>query len=290
VGAWGSGLFSDDTACDVRDRYQELIASGTQDAEAKRLVLAEVDGLLADPNEAPTAILALAVTQSEMGRLDPDLLERALMCLDRGDALDRWSDDPVLLSERQDAMAAARRQLLGPQPPRSQPVAPDSALDTPPRGTALEVPVPGGVRYGQVGTPAIGEAPWIRVLPGAFAAPLSDSELADLMRGATEYQSAVTFRPPDPASRLIRRRGVFDLPASAAVTPNFRGRTRSGDGERRWSVNEGGRRRFVSEPLGPPESDYSLGGLLVPSEFIEQLARGWRPQDEGTGKREPPPT
>ncbi|ACZ90620.1 hypothetical protein [Streptosporangium roseum] len=39
MSAWGVALFSDDTACDVRDTYRELIEDGVDDEEAARRVL-----------------------------------------------------------------------------------------------------------------------------------------------------------------------------------------------------------------------------------------------------------
>jgi hypothetical protein len=41
VGTWGYALFSDDTACDVRDSYRELIQerSDIEDSEASRQIL-----------------------------------------------------------------------------------------------------------------------------------------------------------------------------------------------------------------------------------------------------------
>jgi hypothetical protein len=39
MGSWGPALFSDDTACDVRDMYKDLIADGVDDAEATQPVV-----------------------------------------------------------------------------------------------------------------------------------------------------------------------------------------------------------------------------------------------------------
>ena len=39
MGVWGTGLFSDDEACDVRDHYRELLEDGVEDAAATQLTL-----------------------------------------------------------------------------------------------------------------------------------------------------------------------------------------------------------------------------------------------------------
>ena len=41
MGAWDTKIFGDDTACDVRDCYRELIEDGVDDAEAMRKTLDE---------------------------------------------------------------------------------------------------------------------------------------------------------------------------------------------------------------------------------------------------------
>ena len=49
MGAWGTGVFSDDTASDVRDNYLDLIGDGLSGVEATKL-LREWSGTLDDPD------------------------------------------------------------------------------------------------------------------------------------------------------------------------------------------------------------------------------------------------
>ena len=39
MGVWGTDLFSDDLACDIRDHYRELLEDGVEDGVATRLIL-----------------------------------------------------------------------------------------------------------------------------------------------------------------------------------------------------------------------------------------------------------
>jgi hypothetical protein len=65
------------------------------------------------------ALLAFAVTQSKLGRLDPHIRNRALAVLDGGADLEVWkSENPKLLPKRRAVLEKARAQLTGPQPPR----------------------------------------------------------------------------------------------------------------------------------------------------------------------------
>ena len=117
MGVWGTALFSDDIACDVRDHYRELLEDGVEDGaaiqqtvERYRAYLEESDGV---------ALLAFAVTQSKLGRLDPDFRDRALALIDRGGDLEAWEqDNPKLLPRRRAVLEKVRAQLTGQQPPR----------------------------------------------------------------------------------------------------------------------------------------------------------------------------
>ncbi|MEV0158272.1 DUF4259 domain-containing protein [Micromonospora sp. NPDC050686] len=120
MGAWGPGLFSDDTACDVRDEYREMLEDGVDNDEATQRMLDSYAGALDDPDEATSVWLALAVTQSKLGRLHPTVHDRAIAAIDSGADLARWSDNPRLAAKRRDVLEKARAQLTGPQPQRKK--------------------------------------------------------------------------------------------------------------------------------------------------------------------------
>src|SRR5262245_56183243 len=112
VGVWGTDLFSDDLACDIRDRYRELIEDGVEDGAATRQTFAKFRAYLEEP--ASIALLALAVTQSKLGRLDPDMRDLALAVLDRGADLAVWErENPKGLPKRRAVLEKARAQLTG---------------------------------------------------------------------------------------------------------------------------------------------------------------------------------
>ena len=117
MGVWGTGLFSDDLACDVRDHYRQLLEDGVEDGEATRQTVEAFREYLEE--SSGIALLAFAVTQSKVGRLDPDIRDRALAVLDRGADLEMWErDNPKLLSRRRAMLERARAQLTGQQPRR----------------------------------------------------------------------------------------------------------------------------------------------------------------------------
>ncbi|MCF6471910.1 hypothetical protein FAF44_26475 [Nonomuraea sp. MG754425] len=119
MGAWGPALFSDDLACDARDEYRRLIEDGTADEEARRHLLDAYAETLDDPEDGPVFWLALAVTQSKVGRLDPMVRDRALRIVERGEGLSAWADaGAAVLSRRRAVLDKVRSQLTGPQPER----------------------------------------------------------------------------------------------------------------------------------------------------------------------------
>jgi hypothetical protein len=119
MGTWGTGLFTDDIACDIRDEYRELLEDQVEDDEATRLTIEKFRAYLDEPDGV--ALLALAVTQSTLGRLDPHIREQALAAIDRGCDLEAWEEEnPKLLPKRRAVLEKARAQLTGPQPARKR--------------------------------------------------------------------------------------------------------------------------------------------------------------------------
>jgi hypothetical protein len=166
VGVWGTGLFSDDLACDVRDQYRELLEDGVEDGEATRVVLEKFAAYFEERNGI--AWLALAVTQSKIGRLDPDIRNRALAVLDRGADLEVWTqENPKLVAKRRAVLEKVRAQLTGPQPPRQRLRPPKRISSGLVAGDVLAVALPGHVallRVVRVRTHRLGETPVLEEL------------------------------------------------------------------------------------------------------------------------------
>jgi hypothetical protein len=118
MGAWGPGLFSDDLARDVRADYRELIQDGVTDEDATRRIVERYLAEPADPDEDPVVWLALAFTQSKLGRLDPAVRDRAVAVIDSGANLASWTENPQQRAKRRAVLEKVRAQLVGPQPAR----------------------------------------------------------------------------------------------------------------------------------------------------------------------------
>ncbi len=115
MGSWGAGIFADDTACDVRDDWRDLIAGGVDAAGATDRILLKWQDTLAEPDEGPVFWLALAAAQMATGRLQERVKQAALSVIDTDAGLSRWQEAPKLLRQRQAILAKLKVQLLGPQ-------------------------------------------------------------------------------------------------------------------------------------------------------------------------------
>ncbi len=166
MGVWGTGLFSDDVACDVRDHYRELLEDGIEDSAATQQTVEKFRAYLDEPEGI--ALLALAVTQSTLGRLDSDIRDRALAVIDRGADLEVWErENPKQLAKRRGTLEKARAQLLGPQPPRRRLRAPKRISSGLAGGDVLALALPRRIvllRVVRVRAHRLGETPILEEL------------------------------------------------------------------------------------------------------------------------------
>jgi hypothetical protein len=116
MGVWGTAIFSDDIACDVRADYRDLIGDGLSGPDATDRLLNEWRETPRDPDAGPAFWLALAATQWKCGRLEARVREKALEVIASGSDLRRWADDPELLRKRKAVLAKLEEQLRSPQP------------------------------------------------------------------------------------------------------------------------------------------------------------------------------
>jgi hypothetical protein len=121
MGTWGPGIFSDDTACDVRVAYRMALEDGLDDQAAQQQVLDEFADVLDDDtwNGGPLVWLALAKTQWRLGRLDEQVKAQALAVIDQGRDLVFW-EGSNLYGYRRAVLRRLRQQLTTAPPPRKQ--------------------------------------------------------------------------------------------------------------------------------------------------------------------------
>ena len=118
MGAWGTAIFSDDTASDIRDEWRDAILDGLSPEDAMQRLLETFGDHLEEPDTEKLFWMALAAAQMETGRLLPDVCDRALGIIAAGGDVDRWREDGDESLARQRARVLERlaAKLRGPQP------------------------------------------------------------------------------------------------------------------------------------------------------------------------------
>jgi len=77
MGTWSSSLYGNDTTLDVRDSYTDYLLEQLSNQEALEKTLADYQELIGT-DEEPLFWFALAETQWKVGRLTPEVKEKAL--------------------------------------------------------------------------------------------------------------------------------------------------------------------------------------------------------------------
>src|SRR3954469_25266818 len=108
MGAWGAGIFANDTACDIRARWREGLLDGQAPAALQDELVGTWDGM----DEDEIVWSALAAAQHETGRLTAAVRDRALAAIDAGPD-DGWEDRA---GRRAAVLGRLRAKLTGPQP------------------------------------------------------------------------------------------------------------------------------------------------------------------------------
>lgn len=119
MGTWGTGLYSDDLAADVREEFRNLLGEGLTTEAAVNRLRKEYKSSLRDRDEEPVFWLALADTAWRLGRLDDTVLQNALRVIDSGQDLSRWEDGPDR-KKREQVLAKLRTKLQSTQPAPKQ--------------------------------------------------------------------------------------------------------------------------------------------------------------------------
>ncbi|MDN7244703.1 DUF4259 domain-containing protein [Planococcus shenhongbingii] len=95
MGAWGTGIFDDDTTCDVKDGFIDYIEEGLSSKKAATIIL---DEYLEEfhPEEdfevMSLVYIGLAAVQLENNCLVEDVRHLAIQSIDRGADLELWEE------------------------------------------------------------------------------------------------------------------------------------------------------------------------------------------------------
>lgn len=91
MGTWGTSLYANDSICDVRDAYLGFLEKQASNQEAYEKTLEKYKEYIGDQDE-PLFWFALAETQWRVGRLMPEVKEKALGWMEKDGGLELWEE------------------------------------------------------------------------------------------------------------------------------------------------------------------------------------------------------
>lgn len=93
MGTWGTGVFDDDVALDLRDIFEDALARGSTPVQAADAALREMgEDAMEDSDDGPVIVFALTSVLLDRGLTRHPLFERARQMLDSGEGLERWEE------------------------------------------------------------------------------------------------------------------------------------------------------------------------------------------------------
>ncbi|MCH5192317.1 MAG: hypothetical protein J1F11_00040 [Oscillospiraceae bacterium] len=93
MGTWGTGIFQNDTADDVRYDYRAKLKMGKSDEQALQEIIAESADYIYDDDDKYNFWFSLASISHDLGRITDDVKNKALNLLEHcGSDLERWND------------------------------------------------------------------------------------------------------------------------------------------------------------------------------------------------------
>ncbi len=116
MGTWGTAIFSDDLASDIKSEFRNKIGFGKTSIEATEELLIDYSEEIEDSDESSVFWLSLALTQWNIGRLLENVKEKALEVIENGQDLEKWKDDLKNFKKRKSVLDKLKIQLLSEQP------------------------------------------------------------------------------------------------------------------------------------------------------------------------------
>jgi hypothetical protein len=100
MGTWGTSIFSDDFASDIKSEFRDKIGFGKSPVEATNELIDFYKDVLTDAEESSIFWIALASTQWQLGRLQKNVKKKAIDIIDSEVDLQRWIDNPKDMKKR----------------------------------------------------------------------------------------------------------------------------------------------------------------------------------------------
>ena len=113
MGVWGTGLYDNDFAADIRDDYIEKLKQQLTEEEAFEELLEEYKELIGTKEEY-LFWLSLADTQWKVGRLTEFVKKKALECVKRTDGIEVWGENTIEANRWKKTLNKLEAKLVSP--------------------------------------------------------------------------------------------------------------------------------------------------------------------------------
>lgn len=115
MGAWGTGIFEDDTTCDVRGDFIDYLEEGKSVELATQLIVEEYSDKYSidDDLEVMSLVyIGLSAIQLDKKCLQEQVRKNAIELIDRGADLELWEEDEDDYEERKRVLSEFKQKLL----------------------------------------------------------------------------------------------------------------------------------------------------------------------------------
>jgi hypothetical protein len=120
MGAWGTGVLSDDTVRDVYDSYLDLFNRGNPPELIRQKLLEDFEESMGDSTDGPLIWLGIAKAQWDCDQLEPLVLQRVREIVSEGLGLDLWAEQGERLLQRRRTILGQFLARLGTRNPRQR--------------------------------------------------------------------------------------------------------------------------------------------------------------------------
>lgn len=121
MGAWGTSLYANDSASDIRGDYVDKLRRGMSNEKVTQELIENNWDIMGDEEEEPLFWYALADTQWNYGRLLPEVKEKALSFIGQDAELERWREaGEKELKAWMNTLEKLKEKLLSPVPPEKK--------------------------------------------------------------------------------------------------------------------------------------------------------------------------
>lgn len=116
MGTWGTAIFSNDLASDIRIEFREKIGFGKSPSEASDELIDEYQEEINDFDDGSIFWLSLAATQWKLGRLQNNVKQKAIEIITNESDLEKWIDTGRDYKKRKLVLDKLKKQLESEQP------------------------------------------------------------------------------------------------------------------------------------------------------------------------------